>query len=227
MARVSMESLPTLTLADGRTVVLVDSGCDLNPKPHLVWLGQISPTFVAVLGDSESDAFEYAEDAIGFGALDNEYINTLCKEAMADGLTEGKAWEQATEGMLALNGGAEWIDNDDYGFWTASKDDYAKISKYLNHMRKVEWNETPPGPQDVWNILTVVATDLSHDGNGWSANGVWRREYTIRVRKGASCRIVAREALRAAGYKGARKDGWAQNTECWRIGAVGVYVEQG
>ena len=139
MPAIDLTTLPTLTLSDGRHVYLVDSGCDTSPKMHLVWLGQISPDFIAVYGDNEGEAHEYAADGIGFKALDNEYVNTLCKEFIADGDTEEKAWEHATEGMLPLNGGAEWIGSDDYGFWNASKKDRALMRAALAKMR-ADWN---------------------------------------------------------------------------------------
>lgn len=131
-----LSTLPSLTLADGRTVLLVDTGCDLSPHIHLVWLGQISPTFVAVLGDNEGEAHEYAADAIEFPGLDMADVIQLAKECEADGDTEDLAWEHATEGMLALNGGAEWIDADDWGFWsTRSPADLALIWSTLLQMR--------------------------------------------------------------------------------------------
>jgi len=107
---------------NNREVLIIDTGCDLSPKAHYVWLGQISPTFAVVFGDSEDSAHEYMADEIGFGALDNEFICKLAEELQRDDPTlhNDEAWMNATEGMLPLNGGAEWIDNDDWGFWSPS-----------------------------------------------------------------------------------------------------------
>jgi hypothetical protein len=126
----------TITISD-RTVVLVDSGCDISPRVHYVWLGQISPTFIAVLGGCGEDAIEEAADAIGYKATSMDDMFTLTNEMLADcDGDEEKAWEAATEGAFPLNGGAEWIDADEWGFWTPrTKDDTTQIADALRALR--------------------------------------------------------------------------------------------
>jgi hypothetical protein len=132
-----------LTLEDNRQVHLIDSGCDLSPRPYFPWLGQISPTFGAVLGDSESDCHEYLADAIGFGGQDNSDMSQIAKEIQADepGLSEDEAWNQATEGCLALSGGAEWIGQDDWGFWTPSIQETKTLLQALKILRACDGDE--------------------------------------------------------------------------------------
>jgi hypothetical protein len=128
--------MQTITISD-RTVVLVDSGCDINPKVHCVWLGQISPTFAAVLGGCDDDAIEEAADAIEYKATSMEDMNRLANEMLVDcNGDEEKAWDTATDGAFGLNGGAEWIDADEWGFWTPrTKDDAKQIADALRALR--------------------------------------------------------------------------------------------
>jgi hypothetical protein len=132
-----------LTLEDNRKVCLIDSGCDLSPRPYFPWLGQISPTFGAVLGDSESDCHEYLADATAFGGQDNTEMAQIAKDIQADepGLSEDEAWNQATEGCLALNGGAEWINQDDWGFWVPSVQETKTLMEALKILRACDGDE--------------------------------------------------------------------------------------
>jgi hypothetical protein len=128
--------MQTITISD-RTVVLVDSGCDISPRVNYVWLGQISPTFLAVIGGCEEDAIEEAADAIGYKVTDIEDMFKLANEMLEDcDGDEEKAWEAATEGAFPLNGGAEWIAADEWGFWTPrNKDDKKQIADALRALR--------------------------------------------------------------------------------------------
>ena len=129
----------TIRLPSGHKVHLVDTGCDIAPRMHFVWLGQISPDFAAVYGDDEGEAHEYFADAIGFSALSNECVAQLAKECQDDkALGNNEAWAEATEGMLALNGGAEWIDNGDWGFWNPTKDEMAALKIACETLRNAE-----------------------------------------------------------------------------------------
>ena len=132
-----------LTLEDNRRITLIDSGCDVSPRPYFPWLGQISPTFGAVLGGSEDECHEYLSDAIGYGGQDNAEMTQIAKEIQVDepGLSEDEAWNQATEGCLPLNGGAEWISQDDWGFWTPTKEARAQILHALKILRAVDGDE--------------------------------------------------------------------------------------
>jgi hypothetical protein len=130
----------TITISD-RTVVLVDSGCDINPKVNYVWLGQISPTFIAVLGGCDADAIEEAADAIEYSATSVEDMFKLANEMLADcNGDDEEAWEAATEGAFPLNGGAEWIDAYEWGFWTPrTKDDKKQIADALRALRNASF----------------------------------------------------------------------------------------
>jgi hypothetical protein len=121
---------------NGRKVHLVDTGGDTKPKVHLVWLGQISPDFIAVLGGSEDEAHEAAADAIDFPGLSHEEVSERYNECLIDcDHDEYAAWEAATAGMLDLNGGEKWIDSVDWGFWNADKQERGTIRAALLALR--------------------------------------------------------------------------------------------
>lgn len=153
-----MSELPTLTI-DGRTVVLVDSGCDLSPRLHLVWLRETEcepAIFGAVLGDNEDAAHEYLADAVQGKFLSAAHVNQLAKEALAEGLSPEDAWAQATDELLPLNGGAEYIDAGDWGWWSAALAGEKLIRAHLELMRREGWNRTPPGPRDHLDLSTIA-----------------------------------------------------------------------
>jgi len=108
---------------NGKRIHIVDTGCDITPRLHYVWLNQHGTDYACVVGGSQDEAHEAFADAIGYEALNNDEVSDLVKECLAD--CEGDeeaAWEAATECMLPLNGGAEWIDADEYGFWHPEKE---------------------------------------------------------------------------------------------------------
>jgi hypothetical protein len=132
-----------LILKDNRRIALIDSGCDCAPRPYFPWLGQIAPDFGAVLGGSADECHEYMADATAFGGQDNAEMTQIAKEIQADepGLSEADAWAQATEGCLGLNGGAEWIGQDDWGFWNPAKEERARILQALKVLRACDGDE--------------------------------------------------------------------------------------
>lgn len=113
--------MSTLTLTLANRTIHVVPGCG-HGKNHFVWLGQISPSFAVVAGGAEDNAHETFADAIAFSGIDAADMSKIAQEIKADApeLTEDAAWSQATEGALSLNGGAKWIDIDDWGFWSPS-----------------------------------------------------------------------------------------------------------
>ncbi len=113
----------TITI-NNRTVTLVLGGCSDSPGAEFPWIGQIGTTFGAVLGSDNAAAIEALADAIGFAGLDNDEVCAIAKEIQNDepGTTEESAWNQATEGSIPLNGGAEWVEADDWGFWNPDKE---------------------------------------------------------------------------------------------------------
>lgn len=121
---------------NGRNVHVIDSGCDTSPKLHFVWLSQISSDFACVIGGSEDEAHEYFADAIEYVALNNDEISDLTNECLSDcNGDEEHAYAAATEGMLPLNGGAEWIDANEYGFWSPDANDIKALKVASNVMR--------------------------------------------------------------------------------------------
>jgi hypothetical protein len=82
-------------------------------------------------------------DATGYGGQDGAEMSQIAKEIQADepGLSEEEAWNQATEGCLDLNGGAEWIGQDDWGFWVPSVQETKTLLKALKILRACEGDE--------------------------------------------------------------------------------------
>lgn len=113
---------------NGRTMLIANAHAWNDKRcgaPIGVWFGQISPEFVIVFPDHYGygleDAIESAADESdnnGDGAPTFDPAE-LAREMLEDGdcETEEGAWEAATEGAYGLNGGAEWIDCDDWGVW--------------------------------------------------------------------------------------------------------------
>lgn len=146
-----METL-ILTLPQSNRKVHVVPNCGTD-RIHCVWLGQISPDFAVVCGGSEDEAHGSFADAIYYPATSNEDLSKLAKEIQADDpdLTEESAWDQATEGCLALNGGAEWIDQDDWGFWSPSVEE----EKILKTAAKI-LEACNDDPETAYRVLRIL-----------------------------------------------------------------------
>lgn len=97
-------------------------------QPIGVWFSVISPTFYLVFPDHygfyEEDAIEAAAEEAGDDLpLADKYLEMVSKELLEEGMSEEEAWETAYEGAYGLNGGAAWIDSEDWGFWSPTDEE--------------------------------------------------------------------------------------------------------
>jgi hypothetical protein len=142
-----MSNHVTITLSSGRDVRLPASGHDCRDRWYrgeLVcsWFCQISPTFVAMWSDGGlDDALEESADLADAGD-DSDYLQIVYNECLADGDTEADAWERAYGGSLSLNGGAEWIDSEDFGLWSPTAPERREIIsalRALDALHAADW----------------------------------------------------------------------------------------
>ena len=134
---------PTFTDSEGRRIIIADPdeyatqpGQFGNGSPTLIWFFQISPMFVLVhvpYGGLD-DALEIAYDCICHALNDGDDVCTVdihesIQELLEEGKSEEEAYDEATEDCYAINGGAVYISNDDWGAQEVSKEGLEEASR--------------------------------------------------------------------------------------------------
>jgi hypothetical protein len=73
--------------------------------------------------------------------------------------------------------------------------------------------------------LEAQLTDLTHDGQGWSANGCFGKRVELDLPDDLSDLTVSRRVKAALGIQGMRVDPWSGADWSWRDGAIGAWAD--
>lgn len=87
----------------------------------ILWIGQCSPNYFYVHANSLEDALEetvayVADDPTLVGLLCTEEVHEAYKDAIASGMSEEAAQEEAETDVTICDGG-EYVRSDDWGYW--------------------------------------------------------------------------------------------------------------